>query len=131
MNPFEQLLTDITNPADKEVLGKLSPETQKAIADGVLRQSDYNSRFDHIRSTLRGRTPEEMARLSADWEPWVAGERPEWEKRYKQYPGLESALATAKAEIEALKAATPNSEGQIDTARLSQATKDLLNTELK
>ena len=137
-NPFLNLLNDVTSAPDKEILQNLSPETQKYFSDAAMRQSDYNRQLDSIRTTLGGKTPEEMAQMAARWEPWQKDQRPEWERRFNQYPTLEAEkrdleqkFYTAQAEINALKAASPNADGTIDASKLSQATRDLLNTELK
>ena len=137
-NPFLNLLNDVTSAPDKEILQKLSPETQKYFSDAAMRQSDYNRQLDSIRTTLGGKTPEEMAQMASRWEPWQKDQRPEWERRFNQYPTLEAEkrdleqkFSTAQAEINALKAASPNADGTIDASKLSQATRDLLNTELK
>jgi len=128
-NPFTNLLSDLQNPADKEILQKLSPDGQKFLSEAAMRQSDFSRNHDEFKR---------LQDAAKAWEPWQTGQRPEWERRYNEYPKvetraqeLERQYAAAKAEIDALKAATPNSEGQIDVTKLSQAVKDSLLNELK
>lgn len=37
MNPFDNLLQDLGNPADKEILQKLSPDGQKFLSEATMR----------------------------------------------------------------------------------------------
>jgi hypothetical protein len=128
-NPFTSLLNDLSNPADKEILTKLSPEGQEFLSGAAMRQSDFSRKNDEY---VRLKT------AASTWEPWQAGQRPEWERRYKEFPTveakareLEQKYVTAQAEIDALKAASPNADGSIDISKLSQSTVDLLQSKLK
>jgi hypothetical protein len=135
-NPFQDLLQELkgkVEESDVKALEGLSEKGRQAIAEGVMRQSEFSSKLDRLQRLEKARE---------EWEPWQhdpAG-RPEWERRYREYPELVSArdklqadLAAAQAELEAAKRASlaAGEDGRVDVEKLSEATAALLENKLK